>query len=68
MKVFEQFCKDVFSRNQNMKYMMFAGDFNMKVIDYEYNGKVRSFFDLTYQRSAGKNSGTSIDHIMTDYV
>ena len=26
-----------------MKHMMFAGDFNM---DYEYNGKVKSFCDL----------------------
>ena len=28
-----------------MKHMMFAGDFNMNVLDYEYNGKVKSFFD-----------------------
>ena len=27
-----------------MKHMMFAGDFNMNVLDYEYNGKVKSFF------------------------
>ena len=40
IKVFEQFCKDIFSKNQNMKHMMFAGDFNMNVLDYEYNGKV----------------------------
>ena len=26
VKVFEQFCKDIFSKNQNMKHMMFAGD------------------------------------------
>ena len=45
IKIFEQFCKDIFSKNQNMKHMMFAGDFNMNVLDYEYNGKVKSFFD-----------------------
>ena len=78
IKVFEQFCKDIFSRNQNMKHMMFAGDFNVNVLDYEYNGKVKSFLDLMYQRNliptinkptrVGKNSATAIDHIITDYV
>ena len=78
MKIFEQFCKDIFSKNQNMKHMMFAGDFNMNVLDYEYNGKVKSFFDLVYQCNlipainkptrVGKNSATAIDHIITDYV
>ena len=61
-----------------MKHMMFAGDFNMNVLDYEYNRKVKSFFDLMYQHnliptinkptSVGKNSATAIDHIITDYV
>ena len=46
IKVFEQLCKNIFSKNQNMKHMMFAGDFNMNVLDYEYNRKVKSFFDL----------------------
>ena len=78
IKVLEQFCKDVFSENQNMKHMMFAGDFNMNVLDHEYNGKVKIFFDLMYQRNliptinkptrVGKNSATAIDHIITDYV
>ena len=43
IKIFEQFCKDMFSKNQNMKYMMFAGDFNMNVLDCKYNRKVKSF-------------------------
>ena len=78
MKVFEQFCKDIFSKNQNMKHMMFAGGFNMNVLDYEYNRKVKSFFDLMYQHNlmptinkptrVGKNSAIAIDHIITDYV
>ena len=25
IKIFEQFCKDMFSKTQNMKHMMFAG-------------------------------------------
>ena len=58
--------------------MMFAGDFNMNMLDHEYNKKVKSFFDLMYQRNLiptknkptriGINSATAIDHIITDYV
>ena len=51
IKVFEQFCKDISSKNQNMKHMMFPGDFSMNILDYEHNGKVKSFFDLMYQRN-----------------
>ena len=61
-----------------MKQMMIAGDLNMNVLDYEYNGKVFFFFDSMYQRNliptineptrVGKNSATVIDHIITDYV
>ena len=78
IKIFEQFCKDIFSKNKNMKYMMFSGDFNINVLDYAYNRKVKIFFDLIYQRNliptinkptrAGKNSATAIDHIITDHV
>ena len=31
LKVFEQFCKDICSKNKNIKHMIFAGDFNMNV-------------------------------------
>ena len=34
-----------------MKHMTFPGDFNMNVLDYEYNRKVKSFFNLMYQRN-----------------
>ena len=78
IKVFEQFCEDIFSKNQNMKHMMFAGDFNMNVLYYEYNRRVKGFFDFRYQRNliptitkptrVGKNSATAIDHTITDYV
>ena len=34
-----------------MKHMMFARDFNINVLDYEYNRKVKSFFNLMYQRN-----------------
>ena len=58
--------------------MMFGRDFNINVLNYEYNRKVKNFFDLMYQRNltptinkptrVGKNSATAIDHIITDYV
>ena len=58
--------------------MMFTGDFNTNLLDYKHNGKVKSFFDLMYQRNliptinkpkrVGKNSATAIDHIKTGYV
>ena len=58
--------------------MVLAGDFNMNVLDYEYNTKVNSFFDLIYQRnliptinkstSVGKNSAMTTDHIIADYL
>ena len=76
IKIFEQFCKDIFSKNENMKHVMFAGNFTINVLDYEFNRKVKSFFDLTYQRNliptitkptrVGKNSATAIDHIITN--
>ena len=44
IKIFEQFCKDIFSENQNMKHMMFPGNFNMNVLGYKCNRKVKSFF------------------------
>ena len=51
IKVFEQFCKDIFSKTTTMKNMVLAGDFNMNVLDYEYSTNVNSFFDLIYQRN-----------------
>ena len=66
------------ARQYLMPIFMFAGDFNMNVLDYEYNGKAKRFFDLIYQRNliptinkltrARKSAATAIDHIITDYV
>ena len=49
---------------------MFAGDFDLSVLDYEYNNKVKNFFDLVYQHNliptinkptrVGKNSAWSL--------
>ena len=58
--------------------MMFTGDFNTNLLDYKHNGKVKSFFDLMYQRNliptinkpkrVGKNLATAIDHIKAGYI
>ena len=50
IKVFEQFCKYISSK-KNIKHMKFVGDFNMNVLDSEYNSKVKSFFDLMHQQN-----------------
>ena len=34
-----------------MKHRIFSGDFNITMLDYEYNGKIKSFFDSMYQRN-----------------
>ena len=38
-KVFEQILKDIILENKVMKQMMFAGNFNINLLDYEYNKK-----------------------------
>ena len=50
----------------------------MNVLDYEYNRKVKSFFNLMYGLNlkqtinkpvrVGKHSAAAIDHIIADYV
>ena len=49
--VFEEFCKDILSKNKSMKHIMFAGCFNMNVLDYGCNRKIKSFSNLIYQRN-----------------
>ena len=51
INVFEEFCKDILSKNKSMKLIMFAGCFNMNVLDYGYNRKIKSFSNLIYQRN-----------------
>ena len=51
IKEFEQFCMDIFSKNKNMKHIMFAGDLNMNVLVYERKIKLKRFIDLMYQRN-----------------
>ena len=46
IKIFEQFCKDIFLKKQKIKHMMFPEDFNINVLDYQYNRTVENFFRL----------------------
>ena len=56
--------------------MYLVGDFNLNVLDYESNTKVKNFFNLIFQHSlipvinkptrVTKKSATAIDHIITN--
>ena len=44
LKIGEQFCKDLFSKNiKNLQNMILASDFNINTLDYDPNKKVQSF-------------------------
>ena len=61
-----------------MKHMVLVEGFNMNVLDYEDNRKVKSFLELMYQLNlmpttskptrVGRNSATAIDYMITNYV
>ena len=47
---FENFLKILFNKNKNsIKNYQFAGDFNLNLLDYDKNKKVRDFLNLIYQ-------------------
>ena len=77
MKPFKNFLKQVLSKNlKSNKAMYLVGDFNLNVLDYESNIKVKNFFNLLFQHSlisvinkptrVTNKSATAIDHIMTN--
>ena len=52
MKPFKNFLKQVLSKNlKSNKTMYLVGDFNLNVLDYESNTKVKKFFNLIFQHS-----------------
>ena len=52
MKPFKNFLKQVLSKNlKSNKTMFLVGDFNLNVLDYESNTKVKNFFNLIFQHS-----------------
>ena len=79
MAVFERFCKNLLSANdKTSKNIIFAGDLNINVLDYESNEKVQDFLSNMFQYNiiptinkptrVTRNTATAIDHIVTNTV
>ena len=77
LKPFKSYLKDIFRKNERLqKSLYFIGDFNLNVLDYETNTKVKHFFNLLFQHGlipvinkqtrAKNKSITAIDHIITN--
>ena len=50
MTVFEKFCENLLSANdKTSKNIIFAGDLNINVLDYESNKKVQHFLSSMFQ-------------------
>ena len=50
MKVFVKFCENLLSANyKTLKNIIFAGDLNLNVLDYESNKKVQHFLSSMFQ-------------------
>ena len=79
MTVSEKFCENFLSANDKIsKNIIFAGDFNINVLDYESNKKVQHFLSSMFQYNMKpiinkptrrpRNTATAIDHIITNTV
>ena len=79
MTVFEDFCENLLSANDKAtKNIIFTGDLNINVLDYESNKKVQNFLSSMLQYNiisainkttrVTKNTVTAIDHIITNTV
>ena len=79
MTVFEKFCeKSLSANNKTSKNIIFAGDLNIKVSDYESNEKVQHFLSSMFQYNmiptinrltrVTRNTVTAIDYIITRTV
>ena len=69
--VFEKFCKILLSANdKTSKNIIFGGDLNINVLDYESNKKVQYFLSSMYQYNMIPtiNKATAIDHIIRNTV
>ena len=76
-KAFNTFLKDVYSISlKSNKLFYAAGDFNLNVLEYNKNGKVIKFLNLTFEcgfvpfinkpTRVTKNTATAINHIITN--
>ena len=79
MTVFEKFCKNLLSANdKTSKNIIITGDLNINVLDYGSNKKVQHFLSSMFQYNmipninkptrVTRNTGTAIDHIITNTV
>ena len=79
MTVFQMFCENLLSANDKTpKNIIFAGDLNIYVFDYESNKKVQHFLSSMFQynmiptinklTSVIRNTATAIDYIITNTV
>ena len=79
MTVFGKFCENLLSANDKLpKTLIFAGDLNINVLDYESNKKVQHFLSSMFQYNmiptinkptlVTRNTATAIDHIITNTV
>ena len=79
MTVFEKFWENFFSANdKTSKKVIFAGDLNINVLDYESNKKVQHFLCIMFQYNmiptinkptrVTRNKTTAINYIITNTV
>ena len=78
MTIFEKFCENLLSAyDKTSKNIIFTGDLNINVLDYESNKKVQNFLSSMFQymipainkpTRVTRNTVTTIDHITTSTV
>ena len=77
LKPFKQFFTNLMNKNKKSnKTMYLVGDFNLNILDFETNRKVKSFFNLIFQNGlipvinkptrVTNKSVTAIDHVITN--
>ena len=77
IKVFENCLNNLLStKKHNNKTVYLTGDFNLNLLDYKTNAKVKSYLDIVFSHSfmplinkptrISKNNATIIDHLLTN--
>ena len=77
IKVFEDSFKKILSSNKHRnKAVYLTGDFNLNLLDYETNAKVKSYLNILFSHSfiplinkptrISKHNATVIDHLLTN--
>ena len=77
IEVFENAFKNILSsKKHNSKPVYLTGDFNLNLLDYKTNAKVKSYLNMVFSHSfiplinkptrISKNNATIIDHLLTN--